>query len=592
MPFYSDDIVDEVRNSVNIVSIISEYVALKKRGRNHVARCPFHNEKTPSFNVSEEKQIFMCFGCGVGGDIFKFIMQAEQISFPEAIRFIAERKGISLPEVSHSGPVVSGPSPDMLRKAMAEAVVFYHHTLIDSKEGQPALEYCRQRGISRETIARFQLGYSPGAGESLSQALKAKGFGLQDLEDCGLVKKSEDGGRYYDAFRGRIMFPITDIQGRTIAFGGRATGDRPPKYLNSPETKLYNKSRNLYGLSFAKESIKDQECAILVEGYMDFVIPFQFGVQNVVASLGTSLTPQQVDLLGRYTREVIVSYDPDSAGVAATQRSLDLFLEGDFKVRVLRLPEGEDPDVFVKKAGPEEYRNRAQHSMPYLEFVLESAIQNQGSLDDPKKKVQVMNAVLPYLARLPNAVERSDYVFKFARRLNIEDQQMLSEMKRAAQQKKVRLAENVTATGASLLTAEKKLLQLLLSNAELQLQVLPSCSRQDFEGLTSERIFFKLLDGCDSNRLISYEGLHREFAGETEQALLAQLEMEDVPEKPSLDTAESFLNGLRSKRLAAYLQKIKNEIAEAEKRNDDELRDRLYEQRFRLDRELVSLSRK
>jgi DNA primase len=592
MPFFSDAIVDEVRNSVNIVSIISEYVALKKRGRNHVARCPFHNEKTPSFNVSEEKQIFMCFGCGVGGDVFKFVMQAEQLSFPEAIRFIAERQGISLPAVSLPGPVVSGSSVDVLRKAMTEAVSFYHRALIDSKEGQAALQYCRERGISRETMARFQLGYSPAGGEALMLALKAKGFSIQDLEDCGLVKKSEDGGRHYDAFRGRIMFPIADVQGRTIAFGGRAMGDRPPKYLNSPETKLYNKSRNLYGLSFSKEAIKDQDCAILVEGYMDFVIPFQFGIQNVVASLGTSLTPQQVDLLGRYTREAIVSYDPDSAGVAATQRSLDLFLEGDFRIRVLRLPAGEDPDVFVRNSGPEEYRNRAQRSIPYLEFVLESAIQNQGTLDDPKNKVQVMNAVLPYLAKLPNAVERSDYVFKFARRLEIEDQQLLTEMKRAAQQKKLRLTENVTATIASMLTAEKKLLQLLLGNEELQRQFLPRCKRQDFEGLASERIFFKLLDGCDSNQLVCYEGLHREFAGEAEQALLAQLEMEDIPEKPSMDTAESSLNGLRSKRLAAYLQRIKNEIAEAEKRNDNELRDKLYEQRFHLDRELVSLSRK
>jgi DNA primase len=592
MPFYSDAIVDEVRNAVNIVSIVSEYVALKKRGRNHVARCPFHNEKTPSFNVSEEKQIFMCFGCGVGGDVFKFIMQAEHFSFPEAIRFIAERHGIALPEASFASPAEIGSSADVMRKAMTEAVSGYHRALLDMNEGQTALQYLRDRGVTRETIAKFQIGYSPTGSEFLLQALKDKGFTLQVLEDCGLVKRSEDGGRWYDAFRGRIMFPITDVQGRTVAFGGRALGDRSPKYLNSPETKLYNKSRNLYGLSFSKEAIKTQDRAILVEGYMDFVIPFQFGIQNVVASLGTSLTTQQVDLLGRYTREVIVSYDPDSAGVAATQRSLDLFLEGDFKVNVLRLPVGQDPDVFVRNAGPEEYRNRAQSSIPYLEFVLEAAIQNQGSLEDPKKKVQAMNAVLPYLARLPSAVERSDYVFKFARRLNIEDQQLLAEMKRAAQQKKVKLDENSVASATSMISAEKKLLQSLLSNAELQQQILPLCSRQDFEGLVAERIFFKLLDGLGSNQLISYESLHRQFAGEAEQAILALLEIEEAPEKPTKDTAESSLNALRSKRLAAHLQKIQNEFAEADKRDDDEMRNRLLEQRIRLNQELVSLSRK
>jgi DNA primase len=592
MPFYSDAIVDEVRNAANIVSIISEYVALKKRGRNHVARCPFHTEKTPSFNVNEEKQIFMCFGCGVGGDIFKFIMQAEHLSFPEAIRFVAERQGVKLPESSVSDIPASGSGPDTLRKAMSEAVSFYHRSLVDSGEGQPALQYLRDRGVTRETIARFQIGYSPAGSEILIQSLKSKGFTLQVLEECGLVKRSEDGNRYYDAFRGRIMFPITDVQGRTVAFGGRTMGDRPPKYLNSPETKLYNKSRNLFGLSFSREAIRAQEQAILVEGYMDFIIPFQYGVQNVAASLGTSLTPQQVELLGRYAREVIVSYDPDSAGVAATQRSLDLFLEGDFRVRVLRLPAGQDPDVFVRNAGPEEYRNKAQNSIPYLDFVLEAAIQHQGSLEDPKKKVQVMNTVLPYLARLPNAVERSDYAFKFARKLGIEDQQLLAEMKRAAQQKKVRLAEEPVACAVSMKFAEKRLLQLLLGNVELQCQILPLCSMQDFEGLAAAKLFSLLLEDFGQNRQCDYERFHRRLAGEPEQALLAQLQIEEVPEIPSRDTAESYLNALRSLRLASYKHKILAKIAEAAKQNDDELINQLIEQRVSVDRELVSLSRK
>jgi DNA primase len=592
MPLYSDAIVDEVRNAVNIVSIISEYVSLKKRGRNHVARCPFHTEKTPSFNVSEEKQIFMCFGCGVGGDVFKFIMQAEHLSFPEAIRFVAERQGIKLPESSFSSAPTPGSSTDTLRRAMSESVSFYHRSLIDSNEGQSALQYLRDRGVTHETIARFQIGYSPAGSEILIQTMKSKGFTLQVLEECGLAKRSEDGNRYYDTFRGRIMFPITDVQGRTIAFGGRAMGDRSPKYLNSPETKLYNKSRNLYGLSFSREAIRTQERAILVEGYMDFIIPFQYGVQNVVASLGTSLTPQQVDLLGRYAHEVTVSYDPDSAGIAATQRSLDLFLEGDFRVSVLRLPAGQDPDVFIRNAGPEEYRNKAQNAIPYLDFVLESAIQNQGSLEDSKNKVQVMNTVLPYLARLPNAVERSDYAFKFARRLGIEDQQLLAEMKRAAQQKKVRLAEEPVASAASMKFAEKRLLQLLLGNVELQRQILPLCSMQDFECLAATKLFSFLLEDFGKNQLADYERFHRRLAGEPEQALLAQLQMEEVPEIPSRDTAESYLNALRSIRLASFKQKILAKIAEAAKQNDEELINQLIEQRVSVDRELVSLSRK
>jgi DNA primase len=591
MPFYSDGVLDEVRAAVNIVSLVSEYVALKKRGRNYVARCPFHNEKTPSFNVSEEKQIFMCFGCGLGGDVFKFLMQIEHLTFPEAVRFLADRRGIKLPEITAAVPAPAGPNTDTLRKAMAEAVAIYHRALLESQEGRQALAYLGERGITRETIDRFQLGYSPASGDALIQLMKSRGYTLEVLEECGLAKRSDDGSRFYDNFRGRIMFPITDVQGRPLAFGGRTMGDRPPKYLNSPETRLYNKSRNLFGLSFSKEAIKAQDEAILVEGYMDFIIPFQHGVENLIASLGTALTQQQVELLGRYTREVVVSYDPDSAGIAAAQRSLDLFLEGDFRVKILRLPVGQDPDVFVRTAGPEEYRKRAGGSVPYLEFLLDTAIQSEGVLD-AKKKVRVINAVLPYLAKLPSAVERSDYVFQFARRLGIEDQQLLAETRRAAQQKKVRLDEARVPSAESMRFAEKRLLQLLLGYSELQQRILPLCSMQDFEGLAAEKIFAILLDGFHRKQLSTYEGLYRQFAGEAQQALLAQLQIEEVPESPSAETAESFLNALRTMRLASYKQKILTKIAEAAERNDDEMLNRLFEQRVLVDRELISLSRK
>ncbi len=593
MPFYSEDVLDEIRAAVNIVSLVSEYVALKRRGRNYVARCPFHTEKTPSFNVSEEKQIFMCFGCQRGGDIFKFIMDIEHLAFPEAVRFIAERYGIRLPDRAIAGPESSGNSTDTLRRAMSEAVEIYHRWLLDSSEGKSALVYLRERGIADETIARFRLGYSPASGDALVQYLSGKGFTVQVMEECGLAKGSEDGTRFYDNFRGRIMFPITDIQGRPVGFGARAMGDRQPKYLNSPDTRLYNKSRNLYGLSFSKEAIKAQGEAILVEGYFDFIVPFQNGVKNLVASLGTSLTAQQVELLGRYTREVIVSYDPDSAGLAATQKSLELFLEGDFHVKVLQLPVGQDPDLFVRSAGPEEYRRRAQNSIPYLEFILDNAIRSEGVLDDPKKKVRIMNAVLPYLAKLPSAVERSDYVFRFARRLGIEDQQLLAETKRAAQQRKSRLSEAFeTTSGASMKFAEKRLLQLLLGNAELQRHILPFCSMQDFDGLATERIFSAIMDAFRKNQTVTYADLHRHFAGEREQAYLAQLEIEEVPETFSPDTAESFLNALRTVRLASYKQRILEEIAAAAERKDDQMLNHLIQQRIQVDRELVNLSRK
>jgi len=592
MPLYSDSTLDEVRNAVNIVSLVSEYVALKKRGRNFVARCPFHTEKTPSFNVNEEKQIFMCFGCGLGGDVFKFVMQIEHLSFPEAVRFIAERYGIKLPQATAPARAEGDIDSDVLRRAMAEAAVCFHDALLSSEEGKSPLAYLQGRGVTRETIGRFQLGYSPAGGDVLIQKLTKKGFTLQVLEECGLAKRSEEGSRHYDTFRARIMFPITDIRGRIIAFGGRALGDRQPKYLNSPETKLYNKSRNLFGLSFSREGIKKQNCAVLVEGYMDFIIPFQCGIDNLVASLGTSLTPQQVQLLGRYTREVIVSYDPDSAGIAAAQRSLDLFLEEDFRVKVLRLPDGQDPDAFMRSVGPEEYRNRLRESVPYLDFVLETAIQSQGSWDNPRNKIQVLNTILPYLAKLPNAVERSEYVFRFARKLHLEDQQLLAELKRAAQQRKTRLPDAPLANLGSMKYSEKRLLQLLLNSTDLQAAILPSCSLQDFEGLAAEKIFATILERFRNNEIATFEGLHRQFAGEKEQALLAQLQMEEVPESYSMDTARSLLSALRVTRLESYKQQILSKIAEAAQRKDDELLNRLMEQSVLVDRELGGLSKK
>ena len=592
MPHYSDGTLDEVRNAVNIVSLVSEYVSLKKRGRNYVARCPFHTEKTPSFNVSEDKQIFMCFGCGVGGDAFKFIMQIEHISFPEAVRFIAERHGIQLPQVPDTRPADGGADPDVLRKAMTEAAACYRHMLVNAEEGKEPLRYLMSRGITRATIDRFCLGYSPASGDHLMHYLLKKGYSPATLEECGLAKRSEDGARHYDTFRDRIMFPITDVRGRTIAFGGRALGDHQPKYLNSPETKLYNKSRNLFGLSFSRDGIRRSDCAVLVEGYMDFIIPFQHGIDNLVASLGTSLTSQQAQLLGRYTREVIVSYDPDSAGLAATQRSLDLFLEEDFRVRVLSLPDGQDPDVFVREAGADQYRSRLREAVPYLDFLLDMAIKGQGSLDNPRSKIQVINSVLPYLAKLPNAVERSDYVFRFARRLSLEDQQLLAEVKRAAQQKKPKILESAIASVETMKFAEKRLLQLLLNRTELQAEIIPLWSTQDFEGLAAAGIYRKMQEDFHKHETTTYETLHRHFAGEREQALVAQLQMEDIPESASKDSAESFLNALRIMRLSSYKNQILSKITEAAQRNDNEMLNQLIEQRVLVDRELVSLSRK
>jgi len=589
MPLYADSILDEVRNSVNIVSVVSEYVQLRKRGRNYVARCPFHNEKTASFSVNEERQIFHCFGCGLGGDVFRFLMHIERLSFPEAVQFFAERQGIALPVYDAAAPAISAVNKKDMHNAMAEAAAAFQQALLSSAEGKPALAYLRSRDVTLETIERFCLGFSPAGGNFLTALLQNKGFSVETLTDCGLCRRAEEGNRIYDYFRGRIMFPIADIQGRTVAFGARAMDDKPPKYLNSPETRLYNKSRNLFGLSHSKEAIRKRGSAVMVEGYMDCIIPFQYGVDNVVASCGTSLTPDQVDLLGRYARNVVVSYDADTAGQNAAQKSLELFLAGDFNVRVLNLPDAKDPDEYIRVAGVDEYRKREKEAVPWHDFILEKAIREQGGIDEPKKKALALNAVLPYLAMLPNEVERSEYVSLFARRLKIEDVNLLAELRKAARDKKDRFQLDTLTAADALLPAEKKLLQLIMGNAELQDGILPSCDEDDFVGLAGEKIFTIILDEFRRGRRVSFEGLSRWFGDDGEQSFMARLAMDEPPEEPSLETAESYLNALRKERLESRKKRIRDEIAQAEGQKDYEARDRLYFEAVAVDRELLAL---
>ena len=589
MPLYPDSILDEVRNSVNIVSIVSEYVPLRKRGRNYVARCPFHNEKTASFNVNEERQIFHCFGCGLGGDVFRFLMQIERFSFPDAVQFLAERRGIALPTANAAEIAVPAGNKKDMHNAMAEATAACQQALLSSAEGKPALKYLRSRGVTLETIERFRLGFSHAAGNFLTTLLQNKGFSTETLTECGLCRRTEE-NRIYDYFRGRIMFPITDIQGRTVAFGARAMDDRPPKYLNSPETRLYNKSRNLFGLSYSRDAIRKRGSAVLVEGYMDCIIPFQYGVDNIVASCGTSLTPEQVELLGRYARDVVVSYDADFAGQNAVQKSLELFLEGDFSVRVLNLPDAKDPDEYVRVAGVEEYRKREKEAVSWLEFVLEKAIREQGGIDDPKKKALALNAVLPYLAKLPNEVERSEYVSRFARRLEIEDGNLLAELRKAARDKKDRFQKETLTLAAALRPAEKKLLQLVLGNVDLQDNILPLCREDDFAGLAGEKIFSIILREFRKGYRVSFEDLARRLEHGEEQSFVARLAIERLPEEPSPEKAEDWLNTLRMIRLTERRRRIVEEIAGAAEQGNDEELSRLLLERVAVDRELLGLS--
>src|SRR3990167_4119985 len=345
------DFAHRVKSAADIVRIVGETVRLKKAGSNYVGLCPFHQEKTPSFSVHATRQFYYCFGCGAKGDVFRFVMETERVPFPEAIQRVAQRAGIPVP-ARVSAAEAESPEARLrlaLEKVHERALAFYRKQL-QSAEAAPVRDLIRQRGVTDESVQGFGLGYAPASGDALANFLSREGLAANVLEASGLVLRRDTGG-YFDRFRGRWMFPITNETGKTIAFAGRALGSDQPKYLNSPETPLYTKSRVLYNLSRAREAIRKAGAALLVEGYMDAIAAWQAGIENVIASCGTSLTEPQVHLLTRCAPEVIVSYDPDSAGVAATDRSLGLLLEGGMSVRILRLPGAPDPGQYVRQFG-------------------------------------------------------------------------------------------------------------------------------------------------------------------------------------------------------------------------------------------------
>src|SRR6266516_851597 len=360
---------ERVKQQADIVRVVGEDVRLKKSGQNFTGLCPFHAEKSPSFAVHPTQQIYHCFGCGVGRDVFKFVMEMEKCAFPEAIRIVAEKCGIAVPRQKERSPEERKENQQraVLVEMHREAQTFFVKQLEGTLEGKASRAYLEDRGLDKDAIERFGIGYAPSGGDTLLRHLKSK-YPEKLLVDSGLISRDQ-GGKLFDRFRRRITFPIANESGKIVAFGCRALGDDQPKYLNSPESPIYSKSNVLYHLDRAKEGIRRQDFVILVEGYMDAIAVARAGISNVVASCGTSLAEQQIKLLGRFTRRVIVNYDPDAAGQTATERSLTGLLEQDFEVRVLALPpigdKKADPDLYIREKGADAYLKQVREAPPY-----------------------------------------------------------------------------------------------------------------------------------------------------------------------------------------------------------------------------------
>ena len=419
---YSDELIDEIRNSNDIVDIISQYVVLKRSGRNFFGLCPFHKEKSPSFSVSPDKQIFHCFGCGVGGDIFRFLGKIEGIEFRETIEILAEKAGIILPTLDDSKENRIQELKSKVYEINLIAADFYHKRLYQpiSKIAQ---DYIKKRKLDNNTLKTFLIGYA-GNFDELYQELKKHGFTEEEILASSLVNKS-DNGKFIDRFRKRLMFPIKDVRDRIIAFGGRVLDDSKPKYINSPENLVYSKGRNLYGLNVAKQS--KQNKIIIVEGYMDAISLYQRGIDNVVASLGTALTESQGRILRKYASEIIIGYDSDSAGQAATMRGLEILQNLGYDIRILQLEGAKDPDEFVIKYGTGRFNLYVDQSISLVEFKVKMLKKNL-NLEIANDKIKFLNEVANILSKINNEIEREIYIEKIAIEHNISKEAIYSQI--------------------------------------------------------------------------------------------------------------------------------------------------------------------
>lgn len=424
--FYPEDVIQEVSNSNDIVDVISEYVELKRKGSSLMGLCPFHREKTPSFSVSPDKQLFHCFGCGAGGTVINFIMRIENLDFIEAVRLLAERARIDLPEGDYQGDEAQRYQQKQLIYAInVEAARFFHKNL-SLPEGEVARKYLTSRRITPKTIVHFGLGFALNSWDSLKQYLISRGFQEKDILKAGLTVDNNKRGSY-DRFRNRIIFPIIDVRGNVIGFGGRVMDNSLPKYLNSPETSVFNKSRNLYGLNFAKN--EKGNSLIIVEGYMDVISLHQNGILNTVASLGTSLTREQANIIKRYCKEVIIAYDADAAGQAATLRGMDILADSGCKVKILTLSKGKDPDEFIKTRGVERFRNALREAKSLIEYKLE-LLKQQYDINNIEEKIEFVNQMAQVFSKVDNSVERDVYINKISQETGIASEAIFSEIKK------------------------------------------------------------------------------------------------------------------------------------------------------------------
>src|SRR6266852_4425204 len=539
---------EKVKQQADIVRVVGEYVRLKKTGKDFSGLCPFHQEKTPSFTVSPIKQIFYCFGCGKGGDVFNFIMEMEKCEFSEALRMVAEKCGISMPRPKERSP--GERKENQLRAALVEihreAQTFFVQQLEGTLEGKAARAYLEDRGLDKDALARFGIGYAPSGGDLLLRHLKSK-YAEKLLAESGLISRDQS-GRLFDRFRRRITFPISNEPGKVVAFGCRALGDDQPKYLNSPETPIYSKSNVLYHMDRAKEGIRRQDFAILVEGYMDAIAVARAGISNVVASCGTSLAEPQIKLLGRFTRRVVVNYDPDAAGQTATERSLVLLLEQDFEVRVLALPpvgnKKADPDLFIREKGA-------------VDYLIARA--RQMDLTTGEGKLRAVNFLLPYVQKIPNRILRSEWATRIAQQLRLDEPVLRAALSKAANERRSELKIQPELVGRAAKPVERRLVRMLAEAEGFRHEVAQQLQNARlYQGLETEKIFTALIIASLAGQPLQPTEVAAVLE-ERDRRLLFEILFEETNE-PTWEEALSCIEALQNRQAEQELAEVQRSI--------------------------------
>lgn len=572
MAFIPEDVIARILERSDIVQLISAYTPLKRVGKNFKALCPFHHEKTPSFIVNPDKQIFHCFGCGVGGNQISFVMQQERLDFPEAVRLLAAKVGVLIPEVTGS----SSESMD-LRQQVFEinqwALEIFHECLLSGSDpgAREAREYLKKRGLGLDVVKKCRLGYAPDKWDHLLQQLRSRRVDLSKVEKAGLIVARDNGSGFYDRFRHRVIFPILDLQARCVAFGARALrSEEGAKYINSPETPVYIKGRHLYGFYLTKDAVREADEVVLVEGYMDFVVPFQSGVLNLAASLGTALTPEQIRLIRRYTSKIVFLFDGDSAGQEAMLRSLDLLIQEDMQVKVAVLGTEDDPDSFIRKFGIEVFKARLAEAKSVFDYKWQM-LTGRYNLRIPEGKAAIAKDMLETIRCFPSAVTQHAYLKKLADQLGLPEETLALELRRIpAVSFLVKGAAVVSPVVAPTRAVEKEILRLLLLEESLLVlarkEILPS----DFCDETIRSVVTLMFADFDEGKEMSATVLLNSLQDEAVISMISQLLAAEIPVAQDKEKLMAdYIQRLKGDRLKMERQHLRSRILEAQRSGDN-----------------------